>query len=51
MKLKEKYISKTENTANPDPKKTELSNDAYAICEFIENLINKIEQTRLGMLR
>jgi len=47
MKLKEKYISKTENDKKPDIKKIILSDDAYAICEFIEMLIVKIEQTRL----
>lgn len=49
MILQEKYISLAENTKAPDITKTELSNDAYAICEFIEKLVNKIEHARLSM--
>lgn len=31
--------------------KTELSNDAYAVCEFIELLINKIEHARITSIK
>ena len=41
MNFKDKYT----NTAEKD--KTPLSNDAYAIGEMIEKLINKIEHARL----
>lgn len=38
MKVSEKYSSVTEN----DTKKLIMSNGAYAICEMLEELINKI---------
>ena len=31
-----------------EAKKIELSNDAFAICDFINSLINKIEHARLN---
>jgi ATP-dependent Clp protease adapter protein ClpS len=40
MILKEKYISSWENSEKPDAARIILSNDAYAICEFIEKLMN-----------
>jgi len=43
MKFQEKYISKKENTAKPDLSRTEISNEAFAIGEIIQALINKIE--------
>lgn len=46
MNLKEEYT----NTAKQEPDKIELSNDAYAICQFIESLINKIEHTRKSLM-
>lgn len=51
MKLQEKYISSTENSKTPDATKTVLSDDAFAVCEFIEHLVNKIEHARLSMRR
>jgi hypothetical protein len=44
MNFKDKYT----NAVDKDSKKIELSNDAYAIGETIEQLINKIEHTRLS---
>lgn len=42
MKLDEKYISKTENDKKPDVKKKVISDEAFAICEFLENLTHQI---------
>lgn len=42
MKFKDKYT----NAVEQDKKKIELSNDAYAIGEIIQALIDKIEQIR-----
>ncbi len=50
-RLKEKYTNLTEKAKEKNKNKIELSNDAYAICEFIENLINKMEHARRSMLR
>lgn len=46
MKLKEKYKLKGEVG-----EKIELSNDAFAICDFIQDLINKLEHARVSGLR
>ena len=51
MKLKDKYlaIAKYEKLKQEDKDKEErviLSNEGFAICEFIELLISKLEQTR-----
>ena len=40
--FKDKYSSETEN----DVKKLVIPNGAYAVCEMIELLINKMEQFR-----
>ena len=40
MKLSDKYTSKTAN----EPKKKIISDDAYAICEFLEELTNKLKE-------
>ena len=45
-KLKETYT-----TNDKEPKKTLISKDAYAICEFIEELIKKIEHTRVSLFK
>lgn len=47
MKLEEKYISTSENNAKPDETKIILTNEAYAICEFLEKLILETNATRL----
>ena len=51
MEFKEKYISFTENSVKPDPKKITLSDDAYAISELLDALIKKTEEVRLASIR
>lgn len=48
MRLSEKYISKSENEAHADQTKKILSDDAFAICEFIEKLAEIINMRRLN---
>ena len=48
MIFTEKYINNTENASKPDPKRVLLSDDAYAIAEFIDLLIKKLEHIRLS---
>ncbi|KKM26268.1 hypothetical protein LCGC14_1586490 [marine sediment metagenome] len=43
MRVKEEYSSTSEN----DTKKLVISNGAYAVCEMIEKLIDKLEHARL----
>ena len=50
MELKEKYTNTIEKDKEENKKKVILSNDAFAICEFIENLIKKVEHTRISSL-
>ena len=42
MKFEDKYISETEKLLEPEDKRVVLSNDAFAIGEIIERLINVI---------
>lgn len=48
---------KTADALKPDEEqtkekgKTELSNDAYAVCEFIDALIVKMEHTRMSLIK
>ena len=51
MEFADKYISEKENKSNPDVKKIILSNDAYAVGEMLQNLINKLEHMRLQFLK
>ena len=59
MKHNDKYTTtekKTEDNKKPEDKRTEtnkilLSNDAFAISEMIESLIDKIEHARRSMIR
>jgi len=46
MKFEEKYISNKEATVNPNPKKIEISNEAYAIGEMLEKLITKLHELK-----
>ena len=55
MKIGDKYLSLSEYEPMPEQDKAKekrivLSDDAYAICDFIECLINKIEHTRISMI-
>lgn len=43
MKLEEKYISHSASAETPDATKTTLSDDAFAICEFIEQLKEMVD--------
>jgi len=47
----EKEITEKQKELVDLEKKTILSNDAYAVCGFMECLINKIEHARLSMMR
>lgn len=46
MKFEDKYISCAEAAVNPDPKKTEISNESYAIGEMLEKLISKLHELK-----
>jgi hypothetical protein len=47
MILKEEYAT-TSATLEEQKVKKIISNDAYAVCDFIERLLNKIESMRLS---
>jgi len=57
--LEKKYTSaylKAEDEKKPAKEQTEagkieLSNDAFAVCEFIEYLVNKLEHLRASFMR
>lgn len=42
MKFKERYT----NTSKKETGKTEITNEAYAICELIEELIDQVQRKR-----
>lgn len=46
MELKEEYAPTSAKEADK-LNKTVLSDDAFAICDFIERLINKLEHARV----
>lgn len=52
MSLAEKYTTKNTIDIKDGIESTKviLSNDAFAVCEFIEMLIKKIEQLRISGL-
>ena len=53
MVIKDKYTTVEKIAADKEgeeEKKITISNDGYAVCEFIEDLIRKIEQTRLSFI-
>jgi hypothetical protein len=45
MDVSDKYTHEKE----ANPKKILLSNDAFAICEFLDLLIKKIERARMSL--
>ena len=49
MKLTEEYARCSEKEEEKKDKKV-ISDDAYAICDFIERLIIKLEQARMSMI-
>jgi hypothetical protein len=48
----EKYISKAEaaKLEKPDEKKVVISDDAFAVCDLIEQLIKKAEHLRISSI-
>jgi len=50
MVITDRYISASAKLLDSKSANIVLSDDAYAIAEMVENLINKIEQTRLSWL-
>lgn len=48
MMLKEEYCQTSAKAEEKVGKKV-ISEDAYAICDFVERLINKIEHARISM--
>jgi len=50
MNFTDKYISQTEMAEKPDLKKIVITDDAFAIGELLQELINKIEHTRLSLI-
>lgn len=54
MSLKDDYTTQKKidkDETGKEEKKTTLSEDAFALCEFIELLTRKIEQVRINMLK
>ena len=51
MEFKEEYTNTTEKGKMENKKKKIISDDAFAIGEMIDRLINKIEQARISMIR
>lgn len=47
MKVQNKYISTSENAKKEDKTKKVLSDEAYAICEFLEDLKVSFDAMRL----
>lgn len=51
MKFEDKYISATDKALDKESKKVVLVDDAYALCEMINELINKIEHARISAMK
>lgn len=51
MELKDKYAPISEKDKTENANKKILSDDAYALCEFLELLNKKIEQTRRDLMK
>jgi hypothetical protein len=50
MKLREEYAYASAKAEEKENKKV-ISDDAFAVCDFIERLITKIEHARIAMIR
>ena len=50
MKLREEYVAISDKEEVKLNKRV-ISDDAFAVCDFIERLINKLEQARINSLR
>ena len=51
MELLEKYARESEKAEEKNKNKKIVSNDAFAIMEFIGAIIDKIEHTRVSLIR
>ena len=50
MRFEEKYVNSSEKDAEKIKDKLIISNDAFAVGDIIQDLIDKIEHTRLGLV-
>ena len=50
MELKEAYCRESEKAEPKNKDKKVLSDDAFAVCDFIERLINKAEHLRRDII-
>jgi len=50
MSLKEEYARTSDKPEDKEGKKV-ISDDSFAICDFIERLIDKLEHARISMTR
>ena len=51
MEFQKKYASTSDKDLAPNKDKKIIGDDAFAIGDIIQELINKIEQTRSSLLR
>lgn len=49
--LKQADLAKPKAEQTNEAEKIEVSNDAFALCDYLENLIKKLEQTRLSFYK
>ena len=47
MRLSDKYVKESERAGSPEKKA--ISDDSFAICEFLEKLTDKIEHARISL--
>ena len=50
MNFDEKYCSDSEKAKEENKDKKVISDDAFAVGDIIQNLINKIEHTRVSLI-
>ena len=50
MELLEKYARESEKGEEKNKNKKVISDDAFALGEFISELVNKIEHTRVSLI-
>ena len=50
MSFEEKYCSESEKGEEKNKDKKAISDDAFALGDVIQNLINKIEHTRVSLI-
>lgn len=49
MNLNSKYTTESEKTKPENKDKKVLTDDAFAVCEFLEELNNSIERVKLSL--